>query len=292
MDLEAKPDLEATSKVDTNIADIRQELALINDVTPLQGQRYADCLHTYEAASNQRELISGWFIDHAIPQLPTDSASILSIGCGAGDLDVKILAAAKEQTSTISYVGLEPDPGQCERFMSRMALDNDQNAGVEVHNTRFEDFTEQRRFDLVLMVHALYYMNDPEREIKNALKLVTESGKLVILIASNDTLNELSSSFWKMENGGSTWFSEDLSSHLEKSGISFERKRIEAKLDITSCCEPDSEQGIRIADFIAQAHTGELPPRLQQMIFSYLEATSQRDGDMRWLPHNVDAFII
>ena len=72
----------------------------------------------------------------------------------------------------------------------------------------------------------------------------------------------------------------------------FERKRIEATLDITSCCEPHSEQGTRIADFVAQVPTGELPLRLRRMIFSYLEATSLRDGDMRWLPHNVDAFII
>ena len=169
---------------------------------------------------------------------------------------------------------------------------NDQNIRVEVHNNRFEEFTEQRRFDLLLMVHSLYYMDDPERAIENALNLVNESGRLVILIASNDTLNELSSSFWARENGGSTWFSEDLSRHLEKRGVPFERKRIEATLDITSCCEPDSEQGERIADFIAQVPTGELPPRLRQMIFSYLKATSHRDGDMRWLPHNVDAFII
>ena len=95
-----------------------------------------------------------------------------------------------------------------------------------------------------------------------------------------------------MENGGSSWFSEDLSKHLEERGISFERNRIEARLDITSCCEPESEQGSQIADFIAQVPLGELPPGLRTMIFSYLEATSQLDGDLRWLPHNVDAFII
>jgi hypothetical protein len=142
------------------------------------------------------------------------------------------------------------------------------------------------------MVHSLYYMDDPILALENALNLVSESGRLVILIASDDTLNELASSFWARENGGSTWFSEDLGRHLETSGITFERQRIEAKLDITSCCEPDSEQGTRIADFVAQVPTGELPPRLRQMIFSYLEASSHRDGDMRWLPHNVDAFII
>ena len=275
-----------------NIKDIRQELALLNNVAPLEGQRYATCLHTYESASNQRELILGWFTDHVIPQLSTDRASFLSVGCGAGDLDEKILAAGKEHASTVSYVGLEPDSRQCERFISRMVFENDRNIRVEAYNTCFEEFTEQRRFDLVLMVHSLYYMDDPKLALENALNLVSEFGRLVILIASNDTLNELSSSFWELENGGSTWFSEDLSRHLEKRGVTFERKRIEATLDITSCCEPLSEQGARIADFVAQVPTGELPLRLRRMIFSYLEATSQRDGDMRWLPHNVDAFII
>ena len=275
-----------------NINDIRHELTLLDQVAPLEGQRYAACLDTYEAASNQRELILGWFTDHVIPQLSTERASFLSVGCGAGDLDAKILAAGKEHAATISYVGLEPDSRQCERFMSRMVVENDQNIRVEAHNTCFEKFTEQRRFDLVLMVHSIYYMDDPKLAIENALDLVSEGGRLVILIASNDTLNELSSSFWEIENSGSTWFSEDLSTHLEKIGVTFKRKRIEATLDITSCCEPNSEQGTRIADFVAQVPTGELPLHLQEMIFSYLETTSRRDGDMRWLPHNVDAFII
>lgn len=275
-----------------NIKDIRQELALLNRVAPLEGHRYATCLHTYEAASNQRELILRWFTDHVIPQLSTDRASFLSIGCGAGDLDEKILAAGKEHASTVSYAGLEPDSRQCERFISRMVFENDRNIRVEVHNTCFEQFIEQRRFDLVLMVHSLYYMDDPKLALENALNLVNEFGRLVILIASKDTLNELSSSFWELENAGSTWFSEDLSRHLETLGIPFERKRIEATLDITSCCEPHSEQGTRIADFVAQVPTGELPLRLRRMIFSYLEATAHRDGDMFWLPHNVDAFVI
>jgi SAM-dependent methyltransferase len=275
-----------------NITDTRQEMALLNNVARLEGHHYAACLHTYEAASNQRELIRGWFTDHVIPLLSTDSASFLSVGCGAGELDVEILDAVKEHTSSISYVGLEPDPQQCEKFVSRMERANDENVRVEAHNTDFEKFTEQRRFDLVLMVHSLYYMDDPKRAIQNALNLVNESGRLVVLIASNDTLNELSSSFWEMEKGAATWFSEDLSEYLEARGVPFERKRIEARLDITSCCEPQSEKGVRIADFIAQVSTAKLPPRLRRMIFGYLEATSQQDGDMRWLPHNVDAFTI
>ncbi|MFT7387209.1 MAG: SAM-dependent methyltransferase [Candidatus Endobugula sp.] len=279
-----------------NIQDIRQEIALLTDVTPLEGTHYAACLHTYESASNQRKLILSWFAKHVIPQFSKDSTSLLSVGCGAGDLDVNILAAGKAHTSTISYVGLEPDPQQCERFVDRMGLGNDNSIHIEGHNTSFEDFSGDLRFDLVMMVHSLYYMDNPEQAIDDALNLVSEGGRLVILIASNDTLNELSSSFWAVDSSGPTWFSEDLSKHLHNHSIAFDCQRIEATLDITSCCKPDSqadiEKGNRIADFLAQVPTAELPHRLRQMIFSYLGATSQRDGDMLWLSHNVDAFTI
>jgi len=274
------------------INEIRKELALLSEVAPLEGQRYAACLHTYEAASNQRELILKWFADHVIPELSTDSASLLSVGCGAGDLDVEILTAGRKHAAAISYVGLEPDPDQCEKFVLRMQQPGDDTIQVEAHNTRFELFTEQRRFDVVIMVHSLYYMDNPEESIASALELLKEGGKLVLLIASNDKLNELSSSFWALENSGSTWFSEDLSGHLTARGLTFQRERIKATLDISSCLEPGSEQGQRIADFVAQVPTSQLPVRLRNMIFSYLESTAQRDGDVHWLPHNVDAFTI
>ena len=52
------------------------------------------------------------------------------------------------------------------------------------------------------------------------------------------------------------------------------------------------DQAVCIADFLAQVPTGELPERLRDMIFDYIEVTSHRDGEKRWLPHNVDAFTI
>jgi len=274
------------------IADIRQVLERIDHVIPLEGECYAACLETYEGASNQRERILAWFKDDVVPELSTEHARILSVGCGAGDLDKELMAAGAKQASTVSYVGLEPNARQCERFVSRMGLKNDQDIRVEAHNVGFETFNDKRRFDLVLMVHSLYYLADPVLALENALRLVNDEGRLVVLIASNDKLNELSSSFWKRGNGRQTWFSEDLSEHLEKVGIPFKCKRIQATLDVTACCEPDSGRGIRIADFLAQVPTGELPERLRRMIFNYLKATSHRDGEKRWLPHNVDAFTI
>jgi SAM-dependent methyltransferase len=274
------------------IADITQRLARLDRVLPLEGDRYATCLATYEAASNQRERILAWFTGEVVPGLSAERSTILSVGCGAGELDRKLLEASAGVASEISYVGIEPDPRQCESFAASMGFEDDARIEVEAQNTSFEDFDERRRFDLVLMVHSLYYMDDPGGAIEKALGLVRDGGRLVILIASNDKLNELSSCFWELTSQGTTWFSEDLGAHLEDLELQFERERIEARLEVTACCEPGSERGIRIADFLAQVSTRELPQPLRGMIFAYLEEASHREGGSRWLPHNVDAFTI
>jgi len=278
-----------------NISAIRKELGQLEhrlDALPLQGERYASCLDSYEGASNQRRQILAWIQRVLIPRFSKQSTAVLSVGCGAGDLDKAILAAGAEHSAKISYVGVEPDTAQCERFAAQMGADKNDNVQITAHNMGFEDFQSQQSYDLVLMVHSLYYMPDPAWAIDKALSLVAEGGQLVVLLAANDQLNELSSSFWQIEAGRIAWFSQDLSAYLDKQGASFTCEQIEARLDVTSCFDADSVTGSEIADFLAQVSTSELPDRLQGMIGEYLDATSHRGEAGRWLPHNVDAFSI
>ncbi len=278
-----------------NISTIRKELGQLEhrlDALPLQGERYASCMESYEGASSQRRQILAWIQRVLIPQCSRESATVLSVGCGAGDLDKAILAAGAEHSATISYVGLEPDAAQCERFVKQMGFDEDENVQIKAHNMGFEDFQDQQSYDLVLMVHSLYYMPDPAWAIEKALSLVKEGGQLVVLLAANDTLNELSSSFWQIEAERTAWFSQDLSAHLDALGLNFTREQIEARLDVTACFDANSATGSEITDFLAQVSTDALPNRLQGMIGEYLDATSHRGEAGRWLPHNVDAFSI
>ena len=278
-----------------NISAIREELQQLEhrlDALPLRGERYASCLDSYEEASNQRGQILGWMQRVLIPQCSKESTTVLSIGCGAGDLDKAFLAAGAEHSAAISYFGVEPDAAQCERFVSQMGFDEDANVQIKAHNIGFEDFQDQQSHDLVLMVHSLYYMPDPAWAIDKALSLVKEGGQLVVLLAANDKLNELSSSFWQIEADRTAWFSQDLSAYLDELGLAFTREQIEARLDVTPCFDSDSATGSKIADFLAQVSTNELPNHLQGMIGEYLDATSHGGDAGRWLPHNVDAFII
>lgn len=274
------------------ISAIRDELDQLEHIAPLEGEQYASSLAIYEAASNQRARILDWIQTSLLPRFNTPRLSILSIGCGAGELDREILASSAARVPAVNYTGLEPDGRQCARFLRFMRQDQGPNVHIEAHNLSFENFLDPRRFDLVFMVHSLYYMEDPGRAIDKALKLVKPGGLLVTMVAPNDTLNELSSSFWNKEQDRTAWFSEDVEHYLRDSAVAFDRHRLEARLDMTDCFQPDSERGQNILDFLAQAPTTELPIHVQDMIFEYVDAKCHRDGPTRWLPHNVDAFVI
>ena len=278
-----------------NISTIRRELGQLGhrlDALPLTGERYASCLSSYEQASSQRQQILAWVRRELVPRLSTDSASVLSIGCGAGDLDKELLAAIAGHSARVSYCGVEPDTAQCERFAAAMGAEANERIRIEAHNVGFESFPVRQSYDLVLMVHSLYYMPDPAGAIDKALSLVKDQSQLVVLLAANDTLNELSSSFWQIEADRVAWFSEDLSAYLDMQGWPFTSEKIEARLDMTPCFDANSVTGSEIADFLAHVSTRELPDHLQDMIREYLDATSYRSESGRWLPHNVDAFSI
>jgi len=275
-----------------DIASIRAELDRLERTQPLEGERYACCLATYEASSSQRAGIMAWIRNELLPQLGGDHLSMLSIGCAAGELDTHIAAAAADRAATVEYSGIEPDALQCERFTERLARDADARVRVSAYNACFEDFRTADDYDVVMMVHSLYYMADPGNAIDKALGLVRPGGRLVVLLASEDTLNELASLFWKLEEDRTAWYGEDLSDYLQRRGVAYEQQRIEAVLDLTECHEAGSERGAHILDFLTQVSTGDLPMRLREMILQYLDATSHRDGAKRWLPHNVEAFVI
>ncbi len=275
-----------------NISDLQLELSRLDEVPSLEGNRYAECAETYEAASNQRMSMLAWLRENLVSSLPMDCAAVLSVGSGSGVFDNQFLGSISSTVREVSYVGIDPNPHQCERFTQLLETRVNGRVRVGVHAADFENHPFRERFDLVHMTHSLYYMDEPAQTIDTALNLLKDGGRLVIFLAPNGILNQLADKFWNLERGRRSWFSEDLEGHIEEQKIPFEKDRIDAKLDVTSCFVDGSEEGARIIDFIVQAETDQLPDNLRAMIFEYLQRVSTYDGARYWLPHPVDVFSI
>lgn len=116
--------------------------------------------------------------------IPTKSIRILSIGCGDGTFDIKILQTITNRFPDwkICYVGVDVDRKFCQQ--ARELLNALKNVKVEIMILDFQqmDFSrvEIPPCDLVLAVHVLYYMRDIKKVLSDVQRLRKPDGKVYI----------------------------------------------------------------------------------------------------------------
>ena len=282
----------------------RLDRALIgsSDLVPLSDARYLEAHGIYEGRSDQQRLIIDWFGDRVAPTLPPDgSFRVLSIGCGSGILDVSIATRLLEQTNDLHYVGVDPNQIECEAFLQQFtdpSLDSSQHkARVEVVPATFEDFEAGCSFDLIHFVHSLYYMPDPAAALEKARKLLAPGGRLVVFHAPCEALNDLTVRFWDKQFARPTLFAEDFAETLDAWSWDYDRKRVDARLEVTGLDHADpahagSSIGLALRDFIVQFDSRRLPFPVQDLVGRYLRLISVEDRGETHIPHPVDVFVI
>src|SRR6056297_3975348 len=77
----------------------------LSSLEELDDERYHATHETFEAGSNQRELILEWLAAHVSSlSLPTGrSAEMLSVGCGGGVMDRRFAQVVADHADAISY---------------------------------------------------------------------------------------------------------------------------------------------------------------------------------------------
>ena len=117
--------------------------------------------------------------------IPSKFIRILSIGCGDGTFDIKILQTITNRFPDwkIYYVGVDVDRKFCQQ--ARELLNALKNVEVEIIVLDFEqmDFSkvEIPPCDLVLAVHVLYYMRDIKKALSDVQRLRKPDGKVYII---------------------------------------------------------------------------------------------------------------
>lgn len=254
---------------------------------PLSFERFLETHVAFETSSTQQDQIREQLAATPLPS----SASILSVGCGSGILDAP-LAARLASGRRLRYVGVEPNPIQSAAFAAQLAQ---LPVDGEVVTATFEDFAARgdgERFDLVLLIHAHYYLRDVPDGLARAAALSRPDGRLVIAAAPRGPLNVLAEAFWPAPSKDGLWFSEQLGEHLKARGVGAAARRIQGRLDVTSCFE-DTPLGDAIRDFVVQADTRALPPPARAAIDAALKGMARVEADGRWtVPHPVDLFEI
>ena len=266
--------------------------AVVNlaQIQPLSDGYYAQCLEIFEANSDQRLGLLYWLESKVLSRMSQSSNAILSVGCGTGAFDERILRYAQSRMNHVVYLGIEPNEVEATEFLERMRAQKSDHVDVSVLVKKFGNQLFEQEFNLILFVQSVYYLDDRKDAIDAALQALKPGGELVIVIAPNEELNTIANLIWQRQMGQKSWFSTDVRAHFEERGLDYSETRISANLNASECFGESSEGGRNIVDFIVQTQTDQLPTALRDDISDFLMSISKGEGSMRSLPHPVDIF--
>jgi len=269
---------------------IDRHLDEIGELEALSDGRYHVTHERFESASNQRALIIDWLqrVADATTFPAHRPTRLLSVGCGGGVMDQRITNVFAEHVAALTLNGVDPNPEHARAFEALFA---ERGFTVDVFTGRFEDYRPDITFDVVHLVHCLYYFEHIGPELRNAVDMLAPGGIMIILQAPNEDLNHLADRVWKKQFNQSAWYSNDVLAALEPLGLATHKQRLTAHVDVTECFEPGNPAGIEILDFIIQAETGKFSPPFQARLRESLRAICHVRGNRLLAEHPVDAIV-
>ena len=177
----------------------------------LSDERFDVTHETFERSSSQQQLVLNTLKELIDTHEGSSGAlRVLSVGCGSGILDNQLISAIASSPEHFEYTGVDPNPVACRRFredFEKLALPN---VKLEVRTEAVESLNINNPFDIIQLTHALYYFKDPADTLGKLRRLLAPGGKLIIVQAPNEYLNQLSECFWSHHAGQDIWFSECL----------------------------------------------------------------------------------
>ncbi len=279
-----------TSHQNKLIGSIDQAVTNLGQIHPLDNSYYAQCLEIFEANSNQRLGLLGWLEANVIAKMSQDVNAILSVGCGTGAFDKRILRYARSRMKQVTYLGIEPNEISAAEFSHTMDKQASDRVDVAVLVQKFGEQVFDNQFDLILFVHSIYYLEDRNDAIDAALKALKPGGELIIVIAPDEELNTIANLMWQRQMEQQSWFSEDVRAHFDVAELDYGETRVSANLNANGCFGESTEVGRNIVDFIVQTRADQLPTGLRNDISDFLMSITQGQGATTCLPHPVDIF--
>lgn len=259
----------------------------------MEDGRFLATHRIFEGLSDQRQRIIGELCARIVPERPGDRAlRVLGVGCGAGDVDEALARSLAAQVGELLYVGVDPNHAECEAFERNFAAADIAGVASEVEIATFEDFEPRRDFDVIHIVHSLYYMPDPAAALLRARRMLAPGGQLVVVQAPREELNELAVRFYDKMYERTTLFADDFAEIMARLEWSVERTRLDAQVDVTALVEGRPGIGAALRDFVVQVDGGRLPGAMQGLIERYLRAIARQDGPRSFIAHPVDAFFV
>ncbi|NWQ81049.1 HNMT methyltransferase, partial [Columbina picui] len=236
--------------------------------------------------------------------------NILSVGGGAGEIDLLILS--KVQASypgvTINNDVIEPSADQISKYKEHVAetssLENIKFTWHEEtsyeYESRMNAEKKSKKWDFIHMIQMLYYVKDVPATIRYFHSLLEAQGKLLIILVSEtsawNTLWKKYGSSFPLDDLCSYVSSADIRRILDSAGLKYQLYELTSHMDITSCFVEGNEDGELLLDFLTETceFSKTAPPELKRQVMEELkkpECSEEKDGKVLF-NNNLSVIVI
>ncbi|WP_161600597.1 methyltransferase domain-containing protein [Mycolicibacterium hodleri] len=256
----------------------------------LSSERYALTHELYEAASDQRHRLQEWLARELPPLLADhDPVRVVGVGVGDGSVDAPLAAALAAGGRRVRYTGVEPHAPSAAGFARRLNALDATGLTPTVVIGEFADHDPGYPADLVHFVHSLYYVDDLNAALDNALSMVRPGGLLLTATAPLEPLCVLTEMLCPWA-GQKPWFAEDVRAELDRRGLPIRSETLVGHLDATDGLADPLGRGEAVLDFLIGARSRALGPGARLQLLEYLRDISL-PGRPGVLPHPVELTI-
>ena len=252
-----------------------------------------------KACTKNRENNINHVVEQASKMIAANKSSTFclgSIGCGDGSFDKEVLTQLLEEYPNLDlhYIGVDVNEMSCQ--IAREQLSPLKGVRFEVLAKDFQHVSpaDIEPCDLLIAVHALYYVSSLKTVLSCALKVIKRSGCLMIFNAHLDPLNEIAYRFWLQEHKRPLWYTHDIKNVLEEMDITYHLQASSGPIDISHLIRSDFQipSDLSLLNFLAHAKLDRYPPVVAQKSIEYFYSIAEGKPQMILLTQEADIFYI
>ncbi|NXV96652.1 HNMT methyltransferase, partial [Calonectris borealis] len=236
--------------------------------------------------------------------------NILSVGGGAGEIDLLILSKvqARYPGVTINNDVIEPSADQIFKYKERVAeTSNLENVKFTWHEetayeyeSRMNAEKKSKKWDFIHMIQMLYYVKDVPATIQFFHSLLEPQAKLLIILVSEfsgwKTLWEKYRSSFPLDDLCCYVSTADIKRILDSARLKYQLHELPSHMDITSCFIEGNKDGELLLDFLTETceFSKTAPPELKRQVMEELrkpECSEKRDGKVLF-NNNLSVIVI
>ncbi|NXT48185.1 HNMT methyltransferase, partial [Pluvianellus socialis] len=277
--------------------------------------RYFQSFRLFLANSTEHQSMQE-FMENQLPAVIASigngksAINILSVGGGAGEIDLLILSKvqARYPGVTINNDVIEPSAEQVSKYKERVAkTSNLQNVKFTWHEetayeyeSRMNAEKKSEKWDFIHMIQMLYYVKDVSATIRYFHSLLEKQAKLLVILVSGnsgwETLWKKYGSSFPLDDVCSYVSSADLKKILDSAGLKYQVHELPSHMDITSCFIEGNKDGELLLDFLTETceFSKTAPPELKRQVMEELrkpECSEKRDGKVLF-NNNLSVIVI